>query len=153
MKKLNAKIAFLGILSLLAVGTVTTSCSKSDNEEYEEPKGSIDVAVGTFKGKLVETEVNNKIWYDAIVIVTKEGNNKLKATPKSGEAYSHLTPKTFTVESETIYDADKQSYIVNSLPGSLEGYFYYYAANKVLEISTDEQAASDIHFRFDGIKQ
>ncbi|WP_158962183.1 hypothetical protein [Myroides fluvii] len=154
MKKVNTKIAFLGILATLTFGTVATSCSKNDdNDGYEQPtQGSIDAAVGTYKGKLSTFDTNGVYeWYDAIVIVTKEGSNKLKITAKSGEEYSHVTPKTFAVETCACFGENTQDVV--SLTGSLEGIFHFYGSNKNISVSTDAQSETDVHFRFEGVKQ
>lgn len=90
-------------------------------------------------------------WFDAIVIVTKEGSNKLKITAKSGEEYSYVTPKTFTVETCACFGENTQDIV--SLTGSLEGIFHYYGSNKNISVITDEQSETDVHFRFEGVKQ
>lgn len=155
MRKVNAKIGVLALASVLTFGTFITSCNKDDNDLYEQPQqGTIDVAVGTYKGKLY-TRPSNPIdtheWYDAIVIVTKEGNNKLKVTAKSGEEYSHVTSKTFTVETGAFFGENTQD--IASLSGSVEGYCHYYGSNKNLSVTTNKQAATEIEFNFDGVKQ
>src|SRR5690606_40770361 len=97
MKKVNTKFALLALASLLKLGTITICCSKDDDNGHEQPaQGTIDPAVGKYKGKLSASNTYNRYeWFDAIVIVTKEGGNKLKITAKSGEEYSYVTPKTF----------------------------------------------------------
>ncbi|MDM1460888.1 hypothetical protein ACF8C4_17675 [Myroides odoratimimus] len=154
MKKVNTKITVLGILATLTFGTVATSCSKNDdNDGYEQPiQGSIDPAVGTYKGKLSTSDTNGVYeWFDAIVIVTKEGSNKLKITAKSGEKYSYITPKTFTVETCACFGENTKDIV--SLTGSLEGIFHYYGSNQNISVSTDEQSETDVYFEFDGVKQ
>lgn len=154
MKKVNTKIAFLGILSVLTFGTIATSCSKNDdNDGFEQPtQGSIDAAVGRYKGKLYTSDTNGVYeWFDAIVIVTKEGSNKLKITAKSGEEYSYVTPKTFAVETCACFGENTQDIV--SLTGSLEGIFHYYGSNKNISVSTSEQSATDVWFNFEGAKQ
>ncbi|MBB1148661.1 hypothetical protein H4K35_00685 [Myroides sp. NP-2] len=148
MKKLNTQIAFLGILSVLTLGTIATSCSKSDdNAGYEQPtKGTIDAAVGTYKGKLRSSHLDQYEYFDAVVIVTKVDDQHLKVTPKSGEAYSSVTPKTFKVEGG--YNNG-----VQSVSGILEGYLWYTADVKTLEMATNQQAETEISFLFDGVKQ
>ncbi|HXJ97943.1 MAG TPA: hypothetical protein VNJ50_03785, partial [Gelidibacter sp.] len=71
MKKVNAKITLLALASVLTLGTLTTSCSKDDDNGHEQPaQGTIDAAVGTYKGKLSSSNTYNRYeWYDAIVIV------------------------------------------------------------------------------------
>lgn len=157
MKKVKTKMVFLGILALLTLGTLTTSCSNSDdNEEFEQPaQGSIDAAVGTYKGRLYTSPSNAASgvyeWFDATVIVTKEGVNKLKIVPKSGEPYSFVTPKIFTVETGAFFGENTQDIV--SLSGSLEGFFHYYGSNQNINVSTNEQSATDVYFDFEGTKQ
>ncbi|ERJ59304.1 hypothetical protein [Sphingobacterium paucimobilis] len=153
MKKVNAKIALLALASVLTLGTLTTSCSKDDDNGSEQPaQGTIDAAVGTYKGKLSTSDKYGVYeWYDAIVIVTKEGSNKLKVTAKSGEEYSYVTPKTFTVETCACFGENTQDIV--SLTGSLEGIFHFYGSNKNINVTTDEQSGTDVYFRFEGAKQ
>ena len=153
MKKVNTKFALLALASVLTLGTLTTSCGNDDDNGSEQPaQGTIDAAVGTYKGKLSSSNTYNHYeWFDAIVIVTKEGSNKLKVTAKSGEEYSYVTPKTFTVETCACFGENTQDIV--SLTGSLEGIFHYYGSNKNISVSTDEQSATDVHFRFEGVKQ
>lgn len=153
MKKVNAKITLLALASVLTLGTLTTSCSKDDDNGHEQPaQGTIDAAVGTYKGKLSTFDTNGVYeWFDAIVVVTKEGSKKLKVTAKSGEEYSYVTPKTFTVETGAFFGENTQDIV--SLTGSLEGIFHYYGSNKNISVFTDEQSATDVHFRFEGVKQ
>ncbi|WP_322970688.1 hypothetical protein [Faecalibacter sp. LW9] len=155
MKNVNTKFALLALASVLTLGTLTTSCSNDDDNGYEQPaQGTIDAAVGTYKGKLYSPSYNpgdQNEWFDAIVIVTKEGDNKLKVAPKPNESYSFVTPKTFTVETCACFGENTQDVV--SLTGSLEGIFHYYGSNKNISVSTDEQSATDVHFRFDGVKQ
>jgi len=147
MKNFKKKLAIVGILSLLSIGTITTSCSSDNNTDYEQPtSGSIDAAVGTYKGKLRSSYLNQYEYFDAIVIVTKVDNQHLKIEAKSGEAYSSVTPKIFKVENG--YNNN-----INSVSGVLEGYFWYTAEVKTLEMSTNQQAETEINFFFDGIKQ
>ena len=153
MKKVNTKIAFLGMLSVLTLGTITVSCNSSDDNVSEEPtKGTIDAAVGTYKGKIYTSDTNGtNEWFDAIVVVTKEGSNKLKVAAKSGEEYSYVTPKTFTVETGAFFGENTQDIV--SLTGSLEGIFHYYGSNKNINVITAEQSATDVYFDFEGVKQ
>ena len=155
MKNVNTKFALLALASVLTLGTLTTSCSKDDDNGSEQPaQGTIDAAVGTYKGKLYTPPSNPDDvyeWYDAIVIVTKEGSNKLKVTAKSGEEYSHVTPKTFTVETGAFFGENTQDIV--SLTGSVEGYFLYYGSNKNISVTTNKQSATEIEFNFEGVKQ
>lgn len=153
MKKVNVKIAILALTSVLTLGTFTTSCSKDDDNMGQQPaQGTIDAAVGTYKGKLSSSDTNGSYeWFDAIIIVTKEGSNKLKVSAKSDEEYSYVTPKTFTVETGAFFGENTQDIV--SLIGSLEGIFHYYGSNKNISVSTDEQSVTDVYFDFEGVKQ
>lgn len=153
MKNVNTKFALLALASVLTLGTLTISCSKDDDNGHEQPaQGTIDAAVGTYKGKLSSSNTYNRYeWYDAIVIVTKEGSNKLKVTAKSGEEYSYVTPKTFTVETGAFFGENTQDIV--SLTGSLEGIFHFYGSNKNINVTADEQSETDVYFRFEGAKQ
>lgn len=148
MKNFKKKLTFVGILSLLSIGTITTSCSSSDdNTNYEQPtSGTIDAAVGTYKGKLRSSLLEQYEYFDAVVIVTKVDNQHLKVEAKSGEAYSSVTSKTFKVENS--YNNN-----INNVNGILEGYFWYTAEVKTLELGTNQQAEGEINFLFDGLKQ
>lgn len=154
MTKMKMKIALIGCLSLISFGTLTTSCGKDDNNPEELPNGNIEAAVGTYKGKLYARVLPNeqrKTWYDAIVIVSKEGSNKLKISAKTGQEYSAVTSKTFTVETGAFFGTNTQDIV--SLTGSMEGMFSFYGSNKTIVVTTDQQASSDIDFEFEGTKQ
>lgn len=148
MKNFKKKLAFVGILSLLSIGTIATSCSSSDdNTTFEQPtSGSIDAAVGTYKGKLRSSYLEQYEYFDAVVIVTKVDNQHLKVEAKSGEAYSSVTSKTFKVENSYYNN-------INNVNGILEGYFWYTAEVKTIEVGTNQQAEGEINFSFEGIKQ
>ncbi|MGB7526634.1 hypothetical protein [Sphingobacterium cellulitidis] len=108
--------------------------------------------MGTYKGKLYTSDTNGVYeWFDAIVIVTKEGSNKLKITAKSGEEYSYVTPRTFTVETGAFFGENTQDIV--SFTGSLEGIFHYYGFNQNINVITTEQSATDVYFDFEGVKQ
>ena len=155
MKKVSVKMTILAFVSVFSMGLVTSSCSKDDDNGSEQPvQGTIDAAVGTYKGKLYTSPSNPDDvyeWYDAIVIVTKEGSNKLKVTAKSGEEYSYVTPKTFTVETGAFFGENTQD--IATLSGSVEGFFHYYGSNKNISVTTNKQSATEIEFNFDGVKQ
>ena len=152
MKKVNTKFALLALASVLTLGTLATSCSK-DDDGYEEPtNASIDPAVGTYKGKLtVYTNSGVKEWYNAVTIVTKEGSNKLKFTAKTGEPYSLINPKTFTVETGAFFGENTQDIV--SLTGSLEGIFHFYGSNKNISVIAEKQSETELQYHYEGVKQ
>lgn len=150
MKK---RIVFVGILSMMMLGTTATSCSSDDNGYEELAKGSVDVVVGTYVGTLNANivDADASVWYDAVILVTKDGEGRMKVSAQPGQPYSSVTPKTFTVESSYIYEDN--TYDVLSLIGSLEGYFTYTGANKNLSIFTHKQSETDVSYSFEGTKQ
>jgi hypothetical protein len=144
MRKINVKQTMQHLFLLLLVGTVTlSSCSKDDDDKVG---GGIDVAVGTYKGKL-SIRPSHGEFFDAVLIVTKVDNQYIKITAKSGEPYSNITEKTIKVESQD-YNGD-----VNSVIGSLEGVFWYHAETKTLDVTTNKQSETDIYYYFEGAKQ
>lgn len=146
MKKITTKIAFLSLVSVLMVGTMTTSCSNDDKPGEEQTKGTIDAAVGTYKGKLRSVDLDQYEHFDAIIMVTKVDNQHLKVEAKSGETYSAVTAKIFKVVNSDNGD-------VNNAFGILEGHFWYTADVKNLEMGTERQSATDINYIFEGVKQ
>ncbi|WP_126973109.1 hypothetical protein [Gynurincola endophyticus] len=154
MRKLNLKITMLCVTALFAVSSMVTGCSKKKDDE-PTGQGAIEAAVGTYKGKISVYEQipgdNRWEFFDAIIVVSKEGNDKLKIAAKSGEAYSGITSKTFTVEAGAFFGQAPVDVI--SKIGSVEGMFAYYGSNKTITVVTQKQGANEIHYSFDGTKQ
>ncbi len=128
-------------LMVLALLGMVVSCSK-DNDGSPKPSSDIQAAVGTFKGKI---RVAEQDYFNAIVIVSKEGNDKLKVAAKTGENYSAVTPKVFKVQNI--------SNIHISSSGISSGSFTYTMDSKEVQISTNKEAATDVEFYFEGTKQ
>ncbi|WP_223857515.1 hypothetical protein [Sphingobacterium micropteri] len=151
MEKMNVKRIMQHLLFLLLVGMVTLSgCSKDDDTEQPDGK-SIDIAVGTYKGKLTvwgdlpNTDQNE--FFDAVITVTKADNEHLKVTAKTGEPYSAVTEKTIKVQAEE-YLGD-----IYHVIGDLQGSFWYHTDTKTVDISTNKQRETDVHYTFEGAKQ
>lgn len=136
----------VGIIAIALFGMA--SCSSDDSNSGPGNGGGIDIAVGTFKGKItiVEGAGSGTEYFDATVVVTKASNNQLKVAPKSGEAYSSITPKTIKVYNNS-------NVAVFNDGNTPEGTFSYSISSKSLIISTQQQSASDITFAFQGAKQ
>ncbi|MBA9071913.1 hypothetical protein GGR22_000039 [Flavobacterium gossypii] len=134
----------VGIVVFAVVSMV--SCS-SDDSDGGNGGGSIDAAVGTFKGTFEVLDGPNagQDYFDATLIITKVSNTELRMTPKSGEAYSNLTPKTIKV-----YNLGGDILVDGDAPA---GTFAYRASSKALLALTKQQAATDITFTFSGTKQ
>ena len=144
MKKSILKTVGIVVFSVVSM----VSCSSDDNSSGSgNGRGNIDAAIGTFKGKitLMNGPASGQEFFNATIIVTKASNNKLKVEPKSGEAYSGLTPKTIQVYNNT-------QGILND-GNTPEGTFLYVMSSKSLTVQTQEQAATDVTFTFQGAKE
>lgn len=152
MRKINVKLSMLAICAMVAVGGLTTSCSKDKNETEQAGKGDLNAMVGNYKGKvqvyqdLVGSGAQHE-FFDAIVTVSKVGNNKIKISAKSGEAYSSITEKT--IDAVTMPGSKN----IASATGDVNGIFLFNGDTKSLNVVTQKQAATDIMFSFEGVKQ
>ncbi|MCW8312763.1 hypothetical protein ACR78Z_10655 [Sphingobacterium thalpophilum] len=129
-----------GILAI-AFLSFAVGCSK-DDDNVPKPVEDIQAAIGTFKGTI---HVAGRDYYNAIVMVTKEGDDLVKVAAKSGELYSAVTPKVFKVQNI--------SNIHISYSGGPSGSFTYLLDTKSLVVSTEKEAAADVSFNFEGTKQ
>ncbi len=141
---------WLPITCVALVGALMFSGCSKDNGSNPSTKGKIDDAVGTYKGTLSLISEYGE-FYDAIIIVTKEGNDQLKVTAKSGEAYSGVTSKTFQVEVGDFFNQEPIDIV--SLSGVTAGLFHYDGKAKTALVNTSKQGPTEINFRFEGDKQ
>lgn len=148
MKKMNLKVSLVSLLFMVVAGLVFTGCGKDGNPPVPGTGGSIDAAVGTFKGKLTvyPPAGGSTDYFDAVINVTKVNGEQLKVSAKSGEDYSIVSPKTFNV-----YNMGGQA--VMHKTGSVEGHFIYKLDLKTLMTLTEQQAADEVTFAFEGTKQ
>lgn len=141
MKKSILKTVGIVVFAVMSM----VSCSSDDSSNGPNGGGSIDAAVGTFKGTFRTVNGESQTYFDATLIVTKVSNTELRVAPKTGEAYSNYTPKTikvYNLAGDILVDGDVAA-----------GTFAYRASSKALQVLTKEQAASDITFSFEGTKQ
>ncbi|WP_447637333.1 hypothetical protein [Flavobacterium microcysteis] len=143
MRKSILKTA--GIIAIALFGLA--SCSSDDSNNGPGSGGSIDAAVGTFTGKLTIGNGPNagQEFFNAKLIVTKVSGNQLKIVAKSGETYSSVTAKTMKV-----YNNTGDIMADGNIP---EGTIVYKNSSKALTILTNEQAASDITYLYQGAKE
>ncbi len=139
--KRSIQTGLKGKLMALALLGIVVACSK-DNDGSPKPSNDIQAAVGTFKGKI---RVAEQDYFNAVVIVSKEGDDKLKVAAKTGEAYSAVTPKVFKVQNIS------NIHISSSVNPS--GSLTYTMDSKAVHISTNKEAATDVEFYFQGTKQ
>lgn len=155
MKKSKVNFRKTALASMLfvlmtLVATAFVACSSDDDDA--QPSGGMDIATGTFKGKITVYPPQSQSieYFDAEVTVAKVSDKQLKVTPKSGQPYSIATAKTFQVEYSSA-GTDLQT--VTAVAGSPEGLFLYNQQNKSLNLITEEQSASEVAFAFEGTKQ
>jgi len=143
MEKNGIKKLVLGAALVLGTGLFFIGC-KSSNDSDNNPSGSIDPVVGTFKGTIEDGENPDIKYYNAVVIVSKVDDSRVKVTPKSGEAYSGYTTKTIKVANP----------VGASVVGSDEqGSVAYLIDTKSLNVSTEKNSAQDKTYIFNGSKQ
>lgn len=141
----------LAICALIGTATITTSCSSDDDNNVELQTGNLDAMVGSFKGKITAYQAlpgtAEREFFNATIVVTKVGNDKIKVTAKTGEAYSSITEKTIAV---MVLPGSKN---IASATGDVNGTFVFNGETKSLNLITNKQAAADITFTFEGNKQ
>ena len=155
-KKYFQRLIVLGGLTLGMLAT-TTSCSSDDDagNGWEVVNGDISVAVGTYKGTLYYRsyshipDIDQYEFYDAILLVTRNGENRIEVKAKSGETYSIITPKTLQVES---YSYNGKTH-VDSVIGEVNGSFSYYPDSQSIYVSTERTGETELNFTFEGVKQ
>jgi len=131
---------------VLLFTTLVAGCSKDTNDNPAPGNGTIDAAVGTYKGKLSSSDLDEFEHFNAVLIVSKVDNQHVKMVAKSAEAYSSVTEKVFKLEHKAGGD-------VRSADRNLEGYFWYAADGKILDVGTSRQDDGDIGYQFKGVKQ
>lgn len=126
---------------MLALGSIFFSCKNSDDDDRAPGSHGIEVATGVFKGTM---KIQGQDYYNAIVNVSKTGDSYVKVQPKSGEAYSAATSKTFNVTN---------SAGVSVSGNDSQGSFNYMISSKSLQISTQKASENEVAFYFEGEKQ
>ncbi|RKO70552.1 hypothetical protein D7322_16895 [Sphingobacterium puteale] len=138
MKKTNLKIRFSSALIIIFALISYVGCSKDKDDNPGSDSGSIDVATGTYKGILSIGRTNHT---NAIFIVTKVDNKRLKFEAKSGEPYSSVPPRTIQAKADVpgLVDGDDP-----------QGVFSYQVSEKKLSLVVNEL---EIPYTFVGEKQ
>ncbi|MCL1665246.1 hypothetical protein M2T78_13335 [Elizabethkingia ursingii] len=143
MKKNGMKKLMLGAVLVLSTGMFFIGC-KSSNDSDNNPSGSIDPVVGTFKGTIEDGENPDIKYYNAFIIVSKVDDSRVKVTSKSGEAYSGYTTKTIKVANPVG---------ASIVGGDEQGDVSYLIDTKSLTVSTKKNSAQDKTYIFNGSKQ
>jgi hypothetical protein len=140
---MKSGIKHLALASSLLVLTVLFSCSKDDNPSSgNSDESAASRVAGTYKGTLDATQE----YFNATIIISKESGNKVRVTAKSGEPYSTVTAKTFTIKA--ISGSDD----AESISG-VEGTLVYDHSAKNIVIATRAGSSGDVTYNFRGTKQ
>ncbi|MFD1769098.1 hypothetical protein [Sphingobacterium suaedae] len=133
--KLNLVLALVvAIFTLAFVG-----CSKDDDPSTG---GSIDAAVGTFKGT-IQIPGEDKM-FDKVLVVTKVSDGVLRA--KVQDESLGLPVKEFSV-------INNMDISIQTSGVSPEGSFLYDVKNRTLLCQGEETNEGDIFYTFEGSKQ
>lgn len=133
----------LSLLFFTLVLTLVFSCKGKNVPSNDSDEAAAGRIVGTYKGTV---DITSTEYFNAIIQVTKENGNKVKVTAKSGEPYSNVTSKIFTIQA--IQGSNDAKAI-----GAPEGTLIYDHAAKNIAIVTLPTASGDISFNFSGTKQ
>ncbi|MES2064549.1 MAG: hypothetical protein V4456_21710 [Bacteroidota bacterium] len=140
MKTIKKLLSFvLPVLILVAV----FSCKKENGgSSVNSDEAAAARMVGTYKGTI---DITSQDYFNAIIIVTKESGNKVKVAAKTGEAYSNVTTKIFTIKA--ISGSEDAGSIIP------EGTVVYGHSDGTLKVTTRATASGDVAYDFRGTKQ
>ena len=126
------------VLALVTFAFV--GCSKDDDNP--QTGGSIDAAIGTYKGKL--EVIGQPDRFDQTIMVTKVSNERIKITV--GDASLNLPDREFNVSNN--YD-----FSITSAGISTGGTFAYDIKEKSVVYQAEPTAEGEVLFTFKGDKQ
>lgn len=139
MQIMKIKSMYLMVLTLVTLAFV--GCSK-DKDEPIQTGGSIDAAVGTYKGSLDMTPGGEL--FDKTLTVTKVSDNTLRV--EIGDKSLKLPIKEFKV-------INNMNISIQTSGVSPEGSFLFDVKNKTLLCQGQKTKETDIFYTFEGTKQ
>ena len=116
-------------------------CSKNDDDKLPS-SGSIDAAVGTYKGTIDIVGGSKK--FDEILVVTKVSNTRVKV--KAQNTALGLPEKEIDV-------LNNMNVTIQALATETQGLFIYTTQNKSLSFLSKQTAEGQLQYSFEGIKQ
>ncbi|GAA4185397.1 MULTISPECIES: hypothetical protein [Sphingobacterium] len=137
---MKMKLMYAVVLALVAFAFV--GCSK-DKDEPIQTGGSIDAAVGTYKGSIDLSNTNGPM-FDKTLTVTKVSDNTLKV--EIGDKALKIPTKEFKV-------INNMDVSIQTSGVSPEGSFLFDVKNKTLLCQGKETKVGDVFFTFEGTKQ
>ena len=137
--KIKMKLMYAVVLALVTFAFV--GCSK-DKDEPIQTGGSIDAAVGTYKGSIKIAGVDKM--FDKILVVTKVSDGVLKA--EVSDKSLKLPVKQFNV-------VNNMNISIQTAGVSPEGSFLFDVKNKTLLCQGEKTSATEVFYTFEGTKQ
>ena len=138
--KIKMKLMYAVVLALVTFAFV--GCSKDDDNTVPT-SGSIDAAVGTYKGKLDLSNTNGPM-FDKILTVTKVSDNTLKV---------EIGDKTLNIPTKEFKVINNMNVSIQTAGVSPEGTFLFDVKNKTLLCQGEKTSATEVFFTFEGTKQ
>ncbi|MGE8429897.1 MAG: hypothetical protein ACN6O7_18590 [Sphingobacterium sp.] len=138
--KIKMKLMYAVVLALVTFAFV--GCSK-DKDEPIQTGGSIDAAVGTYKGSLDLSNTSGPM-FDKILTVTKVSDNTLKV--EIGDKALKIPAKEFKV-------TNNMNIAIQTAGVSPEGSFLFDVEKKTLLCQGKKTTENEVFFTFEGTKQ
>ncbi|APU99968.1 hypothetical protein BV902_24200 [Sphingobacterium sp. B29] len=137
---MKMRLMYAVVLALVTFAFV--GCSK-DKDEPIQTGGSIDAAVGTYKGSLDLSNTSGPM-FDKIVTVTKISDNTLKV--EIGDKALKIPAKEFKV-------INNMNIAIQTAGVSPEGSFLFDVEKKTLLCQGKKTTENEVFFTFEGTKQ
>lgn len=136
---MKIKSMYLMVLTLVTLAFV--GCSK-DKDEPIQTGGSIDAAVGTYKGKI--EIIGGKEVFNQILVVTKVSDNKIKVSAQNAD---------LKLPVREIQVSNNYNITIQALPNEPQGSFIYTFENKGLLFLGKRTDEGQLEYSFEGTKQ
>ncbi|MGE8379865.1 MAG: hypothetical protein ACN6PN_15980 [Sphingobacterium sp.] len=136
---MKMKLMYAVVLALVTLAFV--GCSK-DKDEPIQTGGSIDAAVGTYKGK-IKIIGGNEV-FNQILVVTKVSDNRVKVSAQNADL--KLPVRELQV-------SNNMNMSIQALPNEPQGSFIYTFENKGLLFLAERTEAGQLEYSFEGTKQ
>jgi len=140
MQIMKIKSMYLMVLTLVTLAFV--GCSK-DKDEPIQTGGSIDAAVGTYKGSLDLSNTTGPM-FDKTLTVTKISDNTLKV---------EIGDKTLKIPAKEFKVINNMNISIQTSGVSPEGSFLFDVKNKTLLCQGQKTKETEVFYTFEGTKQ
>lgn len=127
------------VLTLVTLAFV--GCSK-DKDEPIQTGGSIDAAVGTYKGKI--KIIGGAEVFNQTLVVTKIDDKKIRVSAQNAD---------LKLPVREIQVSNNYNMTIQALPNEPQGRFIYTFENKGLTFFAERTEAGQLEYSFDGTKQ